>query len=394
MIGPLFKYVQAKGRSPAPGIITEFLPTFGPEVTKAGTSVMRHALNIDRKLTTIVLSPLHLSENVVRGISAWAGIEEAAAKGLNGAEALKVGFARASEVVPNLMLTQQQLHAIEFAGKVRPGGLGATTRAPMFQGVGPVGRLSTTLLTVPTHVAQFMQLGLREGFADAMLRHDPARLLRYLAFTGFTFGLPYVMHKMGADPSAMLGPNAFGLVVGLPFFRLIVNGVNAVSGYDPVDRRQAQREVKEALTLMAVPQYRYGSKVKRVYENVERGYAVDTRGRFMYSTTPYGEIMSLLGIPSSSAYDTRKLARTLHETAVEYRFDHQEAIDGLLGGDQNPAVTFMRKWGRPITMEDLQKAMMQRMLSPAQRAAQGLPKELQVQELAPAGEVPASMMRR
>ena len=155
-----------------------------------------------------------------------------------------------------------------------------------------------------------------------------------------------------------------------------------------MDKRRAEQELKNFSASLTIPGYRYGSKVERSVENIERGYAVDQRGRFLYTTTPFGEYLNLLGIAPEKAVESRELAHTLHNLSLEYHLDKQDAVDGLLSGDARGMARFMQKWGKPIDAKDLQRAMQERMSTPAQRAVQGLPQDVQMRELMQRGQMP------
>jgi hypothetical protein len=181
---------------------------------------------------------------------------------------------------------------------------------------------------------------------------------------------------LGVDLRNAFGPKAMLPLISLPFFRAIINAYNAVVGDDPITVEQAKRELRDFFGTMTIPAYRWGKKFKDVTENIARGYAVDRRGRFLYETTTWGEIARLFGVAPEQAYDTRQLARTLHNEAIQYRLDKQNAVDALLDGDPSGVALFMQKWGRPITPQDLQRAIQERMMRPERRAVRGLPKPL------------------
>jgi hypothetical protein len=384
-IGPLFKLAQAKLQGNIPtGVFSEFMRTMGPEVTSE-RRVMQKLLDFDRGLTKIVLSPMSLTENINRGIAYFAGIEDAIAKGKNATDAMLVGFSRASDVVPNLQMTEAQLHAMELVTKTQLGS-GPATRAPMLVARSPLSRISTMLLAFPAHTGQFIQTGLRDGFSDAILKHEPSKLIRYLATTGFLVGMPYIAHKMGADITNMFGAQALLPLVAFPAFRGVRSGIDALVGDDPQSKDRAWTDFKRFAAVSTIPQYRFGAKTLDVVQNIERGYAVDRRMRFMYDTSPWGETMRLLGINPEVAYSTRAVSHTLLEMSHQYKLDKQKALDGILDGDMGPAQRFMQQWQQPIKPEDLQETMKARMTTPMQRAMQGLPKGIRPKMLMEAEE--------
>jgi hypothetical protein len=384
--GPLFKYImQGQKENPVAGVVGQFSEVFGHDV-RGDARLMRKAIEVDRTFTKWVLSPMGLSENVDRGIAFYAGLEQAIADGKNGTDALKVGFSRASEVFPDLMMSEAHLQAVDFMLRQRPGLLNAT-RAPMLVARSPLGRLSNIFITPPAHFFQMYQTGIRDGFSQAILNHEPAKLLRYTAMTGALVGLPLAMEQMGGHMES-INHHLFFLLFGFPFYRTIMNGVNTIAGKGPIDRERAKDELNDFFKEMLVPGFRYGKKVANIYENIERGYGVDRLGRYMYSSTPYGEMMRAVGVEPKQAYDSRQLSKTLFELSEEYRIEKRAAISKMFEGDASLAGPLMQKWGRPITQDDLARAAKERMMTPSQRGGQGLPSDFRNRFLLQQGQMP------
>src|SRR5439155_21948616 len=116
---------------------------------------------------------------------------------------------------------------------------------PRHYGVGPLANRSRNLLTSPSHLAQYVDHGLGTEFADAMLRNEPAKLVRFMAFTGGMLLPYYLLTKLGVDPHSILGIHAFGLLGALPFFRAVTNSVNVLTGNNPMDKRRSEQELKK-----------------------------------------------------------------------------------------------------------------------------------------------------
>lgn len=374
--GPLFKYLQKSHRDKIPeGVLSEYWPQLVGSDIPADSPMLQKVLNIDKKFTQIVLSPETVVWNLTRGVSFVAGMEEAAAKGLNATDALKVGFARSSEVVPNLEMTEAQMKAIETVARQEVG-VNAASRAPLLAARSPLGRISTALMTWPLHVTQFMQIGLRQGFADAMLKNEPAKLMRYMATVGFITSMPWMVSKLGGNVRDTWGPAHLLHLISFPFISSIGNVYRVATGQTPLEVEKASKEVKDLLIHLSIPQSRFGTKVIDVVDNINRGYGVDKRGRYMYESSQWGELLRLVGINPENAYQARTLSHTYMEMSHQYESDKQKAVDGILSGDFGPAHKYMSQWGRQINPQDIQKALQQRMTTPEQRALQGMPKDL------------------
>ena len=385
VVGPMMKYLAKEERAKIPdGVLSDYMTQLGSEAFTSDGRLLDKVMAADRAFTHLVMTPETFIWNFTKGTSFFAGVEEAAAKGLSAEEMIHVGMGRASKVVPNLQMTEQFMNGVEMAVKTQSG-FSPSSRAPLLASRSPLGRLSTMLLTWPTHLTQFMQLGLRQGFADAMLKQEYGKLMRYGATVGFTFSLPYVMAQMGADVRNTWGPGHMLALASFPIWSSILDAYRSAIGQSPQGYKKNQwtlsEIVKQAALQTVVPQGRFGSKVMDIAQNIERGYGVDARGRFLYQASPYGELMRLAGINPEQAYQARKLSHTLFELSHEYRQEKEAAIDAMLGGDMTPAQKYMEKWNNPITPEDLQRALKSRQQAPEQRALRGFPRQIRPQVL-------------
>lgn len=393
------RFIEARGRPNTPGVLTELLPLFGEEVT-AARPLLKRFLDANRAITRFVLHPFHLSENLNRGVAFFAGLEQAISQGLSAERVMQVGFARSSQIVPDLQLSPAALQAIETVIRAQVGAT-AATRAPALLGRGPLSRISTLFLSFPTNQIAFMFNGVGDEFAKGLMQADKARLMRFTALWGFYMGLPVVAAKVGMDVRNLFGFDALGGLIGFPIWKGIYNGVRAVGGQSPAATERAKEEFSNFIKNSIVPQRRFLKKVglspvdkniSGIIQNIERGFAVDRRMRFLYNTTSWGELMRLAGINPEAAFQSREVAFTLREAAFEHRRDKRRAIDGLLEGDVAPAQKYSQRWGRAITPEDLQRTLEERRLPAAARAARGLPREA-IPGLFEPGETPPGVLR-
>jgi hypothetical protein len=379
LLGPLFKFVNnIKTTKRAQEFFGEFAQMATEEFKRVHpTSKTMHdkLLSIDTKLNKIILSPMSVTEFVNRGVAFWAGMEESIARGLPTQTAFVNSSAKASEVVPNLKLSKATLNALEVVYKTQFGATPAT-RTPFF--TGPLGRLSTIFTTYPTQQAQFMV----KGFRDAIATGDNAKLLRFMALTGAYASLPYLMAKAGYDIRNAFGAQGIFGNMTLPLYQFISNSYNSVAGKDPYAKDQAQRGLEDWLKTATIPMYRYGTKVASVFQNLKQGYGTDKMGRYLYDTTPAGEIARLFGVNPEEAHSQRALARTMAETAMEYRLDKSHAIQQIINGDVNAELAFTEKWGKSISSEDLSNYVKMMNKMPYERAGRGLPKDVYHQTLA------------
>ena len=367
---PILRTIAKRGEIPdVPGITREFAFSVGEDVAAFSTGKLQQ---IDQALTRIVLSPMRMTEFINRGLAFHAGLEDAMRRGLNFTEAVKVGMGSTSQVVPNLELTAAQLEGLKGMLKTQFG-YTPELASPLLQN--PLARISTLFLSYPTRQLQF----LANGITDAISTRASGKAARYLALTGFTFGAPLLFSQAGVDVRNTWGKGFVSL--GLPAFKLVGSAYNAVLGSSPYSKEQARSDFSNAIGTMFVPQFRYGSKVERVYSNIQRGYAVDALGRNIYSTTPAGEMLRLIGVGPEDTFKQREQVRAIRSLAEEYRFDKEQAIAKLLAGDGKLAQSFMGKWGRPITASEIMKFAETQRMDPKQRAMRSLPQELRYRAL-------------
>ena len=363
----------------------------GDPFYKPSSEISRRVLEVDEFVNRIAMWPMTISEMNVRGVAFEAGIDEALKLGMkNDVEILVNGFAKASKIFPKITMPETEIHsAFRYVPKTQ-GGSRPGEFTPFLRG--PLGRISSVLLTYPPHqMAVF-----RNGFADAISRHDNAKLIRYTAGLGMFVTLPMVAIKLGADVNSMFGAKGVLANVSFPFIQAFLNGIRSFTGNSPRSQKQARDAFQEFITALIIPQYRYAKKVfdpmTGIIKNIERGYNVDKYGRFLYESTPYGELMKLIGVKPAQAYNSRVLARTLFEFSQQHAMDKREAIFGMIQGDQSLVEEYMKMYGRRITPQDVQRVIKEMAMSPEQRALRGVPKDLRGQALEEAENDPIREM--
>jgi hypothetical protein len=371
-----------------------------------GSRMIQKIQDVDETLTKFVLSPFSITENVNRGIAFWAGLEDAALRGMSFNQGLASAVQRASQVVPNLELSDAVMQSLfKFVPKTQFGTTQAA-RSPLFRG--SIGRLSSMLVTYPTQQMQFLTGGLMssgkgvarqismrgfsDGIAQAIRSGDAGRLARFMAVSGAFALLPTTLAKMGMDIRNQFGMQGVLGNLTFPFYRMIGNAYGAVLGETPGERAQAQKQFGQFIQTVAggavgVP-VRYAKKMAKVYDTISRGYAVNDRNQLLYYSTPMGEILRLAGINPEQAFQARDVSRELFNIAQRHRLEKREAIEAILDGNPAAMLEYTKAWGRPITPEDIQRVVQQRMMTPAQRQGRGMPKELYQRSMLERGMTP------
>jgi len=389
-VGPAFKsYVFNRKRAPKlQGVVDDFID-FTEGIPASNKTMMKKALEFSDKVNHIVLYPMHITENINRGIAWWSGMEEAATLGMGSKDALRLSMGKVVGIKQPLSLTEQQYHSLLNVMKTQFGY--DVAQQPPFAS-NPLYRLSTLFVSYPLRQAEFMQREIGSavnGYFASMKTMGPAgafdvidkgKLMRFLALTGFMFSAPYAIGQMGLDVSNIWGKGA--MPFSLPFYKQLIDGYNAVVGENPESKHSAQNKVMDAFMSVAIPQYRYMKKASSVNENIERGFSTDSRGRFVHETSPIGELLRLFGVGPEEYQNKRLLAEQWHRVGSEYAFAKKEALEMLvLKNDIGPAQDFMKKWGRPITPDDVKRYIETLKKTPAERAVSGIPNDVVLNQI-------------
>lgn len=398
VIGPIFKHAQAFSDLKARGIIGQFTDMALEDFpTRERSALLDKILRWDQTATRVALAPHSMTEMMNRGAAFAIGMEEAAARGMSPKEMLVSSYTRGTGIVPPLMLSEQVQHAVFRVIPQTQFGMTPTQMAPALRGV--LGRISSILVTYPTQQAAFEIRGLvqgvkgvrahmagkslSDGFADAVAAGDAGRLARFLTLTGLFTTLPYIMYEVfGYGVNDTWGMKSVLDLTMNPFWKMIRNGYAAITGYTLADRDQARKELTEFYKTLAIPQYRWGKKAVDVVHNIERGYALDSKARYLYNSTPWGELMRLAGVKPPDRAQAEHLAKRLMMDAYEHRRDKRGAIDAILEGDLGAAQSFSKRWNEAIQPEDLIRVQQERMRPVPQQFGRGLPMGLRQQAVA------------
>lgn len=398
VIGPIFKHAQAFSDLKARGIVGQFTDMALEDFpTRERSGLLEKILRWDQTATRVVLAPHSMTEMMNRGAAFAIGMEEAAARGMSPKEMLVSSYTRGTGIVPPLMLSEQIQHAIFRTIPATQFGMTPTQMAPALRGV--LGRISSILVTYPTQQAAFEIRGLvqgvkgvrehmrgkalSDGFADAVAAGDAGRLARFLTLTGMFTALPYIMYEVfGYGVNDTWGMKSVLDLTMNPFWKMIRNGYAAITGYTLADRDQARKELTSFYKTLVIPQYRWGKKAIDVVGGIERGYAIDSKARYLYNTSPWGELMRLAGVAPPERAQAQHLAKRLMMDAYEHRRDKRGAIDAVLEGDLDAAQSFQKRWNEAIQPEDLIRVQQERMRPVPQQFGRGLPVGLRQQAVA------------
>jgi hypothetical protein len=266
----------------------------------------------DEFATRYSMSTMRFSENVLRGTAFLAGLEEAAAMGLDAQTAVRLGLGRASQIVPKLELTKAQLHALDKVARTQFA-YEAEFQSPYVQG--PLLKLSTIFWSFPTKQVQFMANGIARSWHSYLTSRDiesRARMMRYTALLGAMITLPIAGKYAGINLEYVFGSGLFPRLATLPI-QTAMGVYNLTLGRRPLTPEEWDRLWKNVMYMMGAPGSRYGEKLYESAENAARGYGLDVEGKRTFDTTPLGEAVRLLGFEVGEAYNQRQMYRTMIE---------------------------------------------------------------------------------
>lgn len=326
-------------------------------------------------LTQTVLWPMKITEHINKGISYFAGLEEAAAKGYNFERAHLVGLRKSVEGFKNLEYSEGQWSALQNMWKTQFGyGKGHTS--PYLTGTG--ARFFTPFWSFPIKTGQMLYHGLK----DSWLAGEKAKFVRFLALTGFIATAPVILGEtIGIDTSNLWGMKGILPAVSMPAWYNFMKNAWISMGYpvagavlptsmigeppNPRDRERAFTQVKEgAFILAGVPQYRWGKKLVKEYENVERGYTTYGRGESpLVETTWWDGFINLMGYPPFDRAEARKAMVGVKDAVSLNAIKKYHALDEIVDlkekGKELDAIKKLaaaRKEGLQITTDDIADA--------------------------------------
>jgi len=313
---------------------------------------------IGEKLNEYSMSPMHLAENVNRGIALMAGLDTALAQGLDAQTALLIGTKRASQVVNNLKLTAAQVEGIKFVSKTQYS-YGPEFQNPWFQG--PLAKASTLFVSYPVKTLQFLTNGMGSAAYDMITSgggEGKARFTRYAAVTGLFLSGPILAQKSGLiNLENAFSPQSLFPRLASITLQPLMTMYNMVLGRDPISGRDWDQMWKNFIHMLGVPGLRYSQKLVEVAGrpgltesgwvdgNMQRGFSINKYGQAMYESTPFGEFMRLFGIESGRTYQERNIARMIIQNQAIMDEQRKQALKAALEGDTSKIDAFNEEWG-------------------------------------------------
>jgi len=314
----------------------------------------------DQALTRISLSPMNVTENILRGWTLLSGLEEAAQMGLDHQQAIQMGLARASRVVPNLALTEAQVHAMERVAQTQFGYSKAAS-SPYLRG--PFFTMSTMFWSYPTKLGQMLSNMAADGTLNTW--RDPSIgnmgvLLRYLATIGLFVGGGVGLQQLGIDATNVFGVKGL-LPQGMsPPLQLASNAYSMAVSDRQMNRAEIDRAWLTAWGVAGVPQVRYGRKLVDVAESLQRGYRLTPDGVGQsFQTTPLGEFTRAFGFDSGPAVNQKLVAKRILKLEFDRRMERENALAEFLNSDGQKFARieeYNKRWPEPISADDIANA--------------------------------------
>jgi hypothetical protein len=311
----------------------------------------------DRKLTALVLSPMRITENINRGIAYYAGLAEAAEKGLPFEQGHVVGYKGASTMAQPLEMSEAEWFAEQKKYKTQFG-YGKTHTSPLMQG--NLMRFFTPFWSFPVKTLQYWS-NLGKGSVGAerwtevpgqiasrlsstpegepYLLSPKAAFPRFLALTGFLVAAPALLSEtLGIDAGYLWGKGLFPNQFTPMWMEMLENihvGVFGGMGMSipptEKDKSAAWKGLANSMAMLGVPQWRFGSKVDKVVQNMEKGYyAMGPSDLPAVETTFAKEVVNLFGFPPMTR-DAKSLVWDAYRERANYLFLKQDALKEAAG---------------------------------------------------------------
>ena len=297
--------------------------------------------DLDRRVTSLALHPMRITEHINRGIAYFAGLSEAAEQGISFEAGHAVGLKRATTYAHPLEMSEAEWHATQKMYGTQFG-YGRIHTSPLMTGT--LSRFFTPFWSFPVKSLQFISnlgkesLGIeRWGEAakkEPWLTSEKAKLTRFLALTGFMVTAPKILAEtLGIDAGYMWGkglfPNNFApMWMGMieDFYTGIMGGPGMSVPASEKDKDAARKRLLNSVYMLAIPQWRFMKKTKNVAENLERGYYGMGPNELAAQDTTYAkEIVNLLGFPPYTK-EAKQLVWDAYRQRGDMLFIKQDAL--------------------------------------------------------------------
>jgi len=324
-------------------IVDEFLGHDFEKLYKNDKTTMDNIRKASTWITRMALFPMHLTENINKGIAYMAGLHEGIEKGLDYRTSHLIGVSKASKFQNfDLRMTEAQWYAVN---KMTESQYGYTTvhTSPYLYGTGK--KFFTPFWSFPLKTFQFLGNGIKESF----ISEDAARLTRFLALTGFFASAPVILAEMlGVDTFALWGKGALPFNIYPAWMKGMGDIYTALGGNDPsyLDQERAQRAGMSFVGLLAVPQWRAGKKLIKNIEDLQKGYETWGPGEHPFNSINIASvILKMCGFPPIESKEARDLLKELRreEMSVYKKHDYVKKIADIYEKGGMKAIDSVRK---------------------------------------------------
>jgi len=302
-------------------VVDEFLGMHLDKYYKSSPDAWDRVKWAGNLVTKVALFPMHLTENINKGIAYMAGLQEGIDKGLDFTTANLIGMSKASKFQNfNLQMSEAQWFGMN---KMMESQYGYTTThtSPYLQSVGM--KFFTPFWSFPIKTFQFLSNGIKESF----IAEDNARLVRFIALGGFMATAPAVLAEMfGIDASAIWGKGALPFQIYPAWLKGMSDVYTSLGGKDAshLDQERAQRAAKDIIGMFTVPEWRWGKKVVKNIEDLQRGYETWGPGEHPFNSINIGSVLAkLTGWPLYETKEARDMLKDLRDEEMKVYDKHQ-----------------------------------------------------------------------
>ena len=308
-----------------------------------------------------------MMEHFNKGFGLLFNINRMKAKGASWDEAVQVGIHNASTNV-STMYVPKPIHDAYREMLNQNIGYSQEHRS-MVLGLNPLMRLSTIFFSYPGDMARFLYQGTKDGWHKGRQYGEWGQLARFSAYLGFQLSIASALGStLGIDVGSTFGVGLLPVkALSVPWEILY----NSYKGIDPMqyvgkpqfqedERQKALSGLTNALGILFVPQYRWGSQQIKNLQSLNDGFKENIQGRDVMEWSVPRALMTFLAAPPIENSETWDLVMELDDLTKKQRAQKRqlvkEGIEAIKDRNYGALAAVKRKAvkkGVPLSYEDI-----------------------------------------
>jgi len=239
----------------------------------------------------------------------------------------------------------------------------------MVLGLNPLTRLSTIFFSYPGDMVRFLYQGTKDGWHKGRQYGEWGQLARFSAYLGFQLSIASALGStLGIDVGSTFGVGLLPVkALSVPWEILY----NSYKGIDPMqyvgkpqfqedERQKALSGLTNALGILFVPQYRWGSQQIKNLQSLNDGFKENIQGRDVMEWSVPRALMTFLAAPPIENSETWDLVMELDDLTKKQRAQKRqlvkEGIEAIKDRNYGALAAVKRKAvkkGVPLSYEDI-----------------------------------------